>query len=56
MAVVHPSVVKPNEWLGKKFKVKGVHGNVVESPLSGDYSIPLVVVAIGNAQDKVLIG
>ena len=51
-SVVHPSVVKPNQWLGKKFKVKGVHGNVVESPLArvwlhtGDYSISLVVVAI----------
>ena len=46
----------------KKIKVKGVHGNVVESPLArvwlhtSDYSIPLVVVAIENAQDKVLIG
>ena len=46
----------------KKIKVKGVHGNVMESPLArvwlhtGDYSIPLVVVAIQNSQDKVLIG
>ena len=61
-SVVHPSVVEPNEWLGKKIKVKGVHGNVVESPLArvwlhtGDYSICLVVVAIENTQDKVLIG
>ena len=61
-SVVRPSVVKPNEWLGRTITVKGVHGDRVESPLArawlhtGSYSIPLTVVAIENAEDKVLIG
>ena len=27
-SVVHPSVVEPNEWLRKKIKVKGIHGDL----------------------------
>ena len=61
-SVVHPSVVKPQEWLEQHITVRGVDGTPIMSPLAtvwvntGEYSIHLVVATLETMQDNVLIG
>lgn len=59
--MVHPKVVQPQEWLDRSIRVKGVNGEAQQAPLAKhvgeyNYSIPLVVSVLENAQDDVLIG